>query len=419
MSVGLAEIQKGIAGVQGAVGDVRKILDDQSEKVATLEKSLAEGAARYEARLKAIEEAKASAGVATAGLLDPSKARFQRSFSFHDVLKKVSKIGLDKLSQCEYPADMRTKIMSTEVGADGAYTIPPQMAAELIERLKARQVLPSLGIRTYTVDEGFGQVLLPRHSAGATFNWIGEASTPTDSTPQFELPIASIKRNAAVVEVPNDLLRMNGVDLEDALLRDFIEDAALAADIAGLRGSGSSFQPRGVVNTPGVNSTGAGTPNGGPVTIDLLLELQRLVMEDNSRMASPGYVMHSNVWHQMMKIVENSQHIYPSVHYAPGVVEKPGQRILGHMIALSNQIPVNLVEGTSSNLSEIYFGDWSDLVQVRWGGLEVRVSKEAHNPTTGRSAYTQDLTFFLIIQKLDFVVRHAGSFAVVTDVASS
>lgn len=419
MSAGLAEISQGIAGVRAAVGDVRKGLDDQGTKMAAMETSLAEGASRYEARLKALEEQRAAAGVATPGLLDPSKAKFQRAWSFHDVLKKVSKIGLDKPSRCEYPDDMRAKIMSTEVGADGGYTIPTQMAAELIERLKAMQVLPKLGIRTYTVDEGFGQVLLPRHSAGATFNWIGEAATPADSTPQFELPIASIKRNAAVIEVPNDLLRMNGVDLEDALLRDFTEDAALAADIAGLRGSGSSFQPRGVVNTPGVNSTGAGTPNGGPVTIDLLLELQRLVMEDNSRMASPGYVMHSNVWHQMMKILENSQHIYPSVHYAPGVMEKPGQRVLGHNIGISNQIPVNLVEGTSSNLSEIYFGDWSDLVQVRWGGLEVRMSREAHNPTTGRSSFTQDLTFFLVIQKLDYVVRHAGSFAVVTDVAAS
>lgn len=419
MSAGLAEIGKGIEAVRGAVGDVRTALDAQATKVATIEKSLAEGAARYEARLKALEEQKAAMGVATPGLLLPGQARYQKAWCLHDVLKRVSGIGLNNLSKFPYPEDVRNKILSTEIGSDGAYTIPPLMAAELIERLKAMQVLPRTGMRRFTVDEGFGQVLLPRHSSGATFGWIGEAATPADSTPQFELPIASIKRNAAIIEVPNDLLKMNGVDLEDALVTDMVEDAALAADIAGLRGTGSSFQPRGVVNTPGINSASAGSPNGGPFNIDLAIELSRLVNEDNSRMRAPAYITHPNAWHQFLKQTEGSQHVFPSVFFAPGFAESPAPRVLGHPVFTTSQLPTNLVEGSSTNLTEVYFGDWSDLIEVRWGGLEIRVSREAHNPTTGRSAYTQDLTFFMVIQKMDYVVRHAGSFAVATDVLSS
>lgn len=408
MEKGLADVLEGVKGLRGDMAKFRGSVDD-----------LTKASEKHGAEIAALKERQASKGVVVPGLAGSEKGPYKYAFSLHDVLKKVSGIGKDKLSLCSYPEDAREKIMQGEIGTDGGFTIPPQFANELIERLKAMQVLTAAGMRMFTVDRNFGQVHMPRLQSGITIAEFGEVETPAVSTPQVELLVASAHKIAGVVEVSNDLLMMNAVQLEDALRRDFTEDGALRADLLGLRGTGASNQPRGIVNTPGIGSVDAGSPNGGPVTINLLLDLQKDVEGANSRMISPAYIMHSNVWHETLKIQQASQQVFPSVFFAPGLAAKPEPVLLGHPVLRSNQIPVDLVEGSSSNLSEVYFADFADLIQVRWGDLEIRVSREATHPTTGRSAFHNDLTVFLVLQRLDYIIRHPGSFSVATDVASS
>jgi HK97 family phage major capsid protein len=411
----LETIQEGVDNVEKSVGD----LGGEVTAIKTSVEELKTANEAHEAQIAAINEQRASQGAP--GIHGGEGSKHKYAFSLHDMLKHAAKITNGKENTLDCPADAREKIMSTEIGPDGAYTVPPEFAPELIERLKAEQVLVKAGMRTFTVDAGFGAVHLPRLESGMTIGEIGEAGVPAVSTPQVELLVANVKRIAGVVEVPNDLLRMNGVGLEDALRQDFIEDGALRADILGLRGTGASNQPRGIVNTPGIGSVVIGA-TGGPITIDLLLDLQKDVAGANSMMRRPAYIMHSNVWYNTLQITEDSKHVFPSVFFAPGIQEIPKMEagLLGHMALKSNQIPTNLEKSTSGQiLSEIYFGDWSDFIQVRWGNLELRTSREATHPTTGRSAFHQDLTVFLLIQRLDYVVRHPGSFSVITDVEAN
>lgn len=415
MGATLDQVAEGVEAIKGAQGEIKTSMDE----IDTASKA-------YEARLASIEEKLASADVAGFNGKGAKDSKFTHSFSLHDIMKKVSGIGLSKdsngvggLSQSRYPKEAREKIMSSEIGADGAFTIPPEFAGELIKRLKAMQVLTQAGMRVRTVDEGFGQLHLPRLTSGITFNEIGELTVPPASTPQVDVLIASQKKVAGVVEVPNDLLKMSGVDLENDLRQDFVEDGALRADLLGLTGTGTAFQPRGVSQTPNIGSVDAGSPNGGAITLDLMIDLQDEVFAANTRARSMAYILHSRVWHQFLKIVENSQHIFPSVFFAPGVAEKPMPRVLGAPVLNFNQLSITDVEGTSSNLSPVFFGDWSELMQVRWGSLEIRVTREATHPTTGRSAFHQDLTVFLVLQRLDYVVTQPGSFALAPDVASS
>ncbi len=257
---------------------------------------------------------------------------------------------------------------------------------------------------------------MPRLISGATYSEGGEIATPPLSTPQLDQLVANPKQSFTGIEMSLDLIGMNAVGLDDVILRDTTEDAALRADFLGLEGTGTASQPRGLFNTPGIGSVDAGNPNGGDIAIDLLIDLQKLVASANSNMRSTGYVMHSRLFYEIMKILENSQHIFPSVQFAPGVAARPAKQILGEPIGTFNELDVTRTKGSGTDQSAVYFGDWSDLMLVRWGTFSVKMTEEATHPTSGRSAFWQNLRAFRFSQTLDWIVRQAPSFAVSSDV---
>lgn len=424
--VSLETIQKGIGEVKeqqkGFVGTIEKL----QEEWKTTQEKLTAAADKVESEHKAWGEKMSDMGVFGFGDNDdPHKAKYQRAYSWTDFLKKVDahETGKGKpdqkntiFNQRPYPEEHFQKVMEAEISETGGHTIPDFMQNELIERLKSQQVLRRAGVRTITVPAGFGHFEVPVLATGVTFSEIGEIATPAVTTPNVELRTASPRRVAGGVEISNALIRQNAVDLDSAIITDATEDLGLRVDFLGLKGSGANNQPRGVLSTPGIGSIDAGNPDGGPVTIDLLLDLQKTIAAANSRERSTAFIMHSSIWYEILKITEASQHIFPSVHFTPGVAEKPVPRIVSADVLTFNELPTNLTKGSGTDLGELIYGDWSDLRQVIWGNMEVRTSREATNPVTGRSAFFNKVTHFLFEIETDYYVRHAGSFAVSTDV---
>lgn len=415
-------------GIQAVLDATQKVGDEVrtvQTSLETLEAAHNEYKQATDAKLEALQS-RAGGRIVAPGMPGAEAADYERSYSLHDILKRASGIGLDAdsngrggLSQVRYPADVRERIMQGDTNPNGGYLVPDLTSNEIIEELTAMTVLDKLGVRNFEVDPGFGQVQFPKLTGGPTVQWIGEAAAPAASDSGTGLITAQSKKVAALVEVSNDLLRMSNASVETILREQFMRDVALAVDIAGLRGTGGAFQPRGIVNTPGISSENAGDPNGGAITYDLLVDTEANVEAANSRMLSPGWCMHPRLWAQIRKLTAGSIPMFPNPNVGVGLQGELLRNMFGHTVELTTQIPTNLVEGSSTNLTELYFGDWADLVMVRWGGMEIRASRDAHNPVTGNSAYTQDLTFFIVIMRLDFIVRHAESFSVITDVASS
>jgi HK97 family phage major capsid protein len=319
-------------------------------------------------------------------------------------------------SHTPYPKENFEKLMSAEISTDGGFGVPEFMSPEIIERLKSQQVLREAGIRSFTVPANFGNFVVPILESGATYTEIGETATSSLSTPQLGLKTASPKRVSVGIEISNRLIETNGVNLDDIIVDDVVEDGALRADFLGLKGSGTSFQPRGVVNTPGIGSVIAGSPDGGPVTLDLLIDLQKEVNEANSHLRRTAYIMHSNIFFQILKITENSQHVVASPYFPPGHQGRPPKQIWGERILTFNELPIDLTKASGTDLGEIFFADWSDLVMVMWGQMEVSMTREATHPTSGRSAFWNKVTGFMFDMEIDYYMRHAASAAVSTDV---
>ncbi len=412
-----------IAGmVEGVATDQKTITTSMTELTAAHQD--------MQSRMTAHEEKMAALGVAGYGGVTPEKARYQKAFVLEDFLRvvhdKTLKQPVDEKSLLYtkakdagrelYPAEHFEKVMQGQIGPDGGFSIPEFMDTDIIERLKSASVLESMGIRSFTVPAGFGSFAVPRLISGATYSEGGEIATPPLSTPQLDQLVANPKQSFTGIEMSLDLIGMNAVGLDDVILRDTTEDAALRADFLGLEGTGTASQPRGLFNTPGIGSVDAGNPNGGDIAIDLLIDLQKLVASANSNMRSTGYVMHSRLFYEIMKILENSQHIFPSVQFAPGVAARPAKQILGEPIGTFNELDVTRTKGSGTDQSAVYFGDWSDLMLVRWGTFSVKMTEEATHPTSGRSAFWQNLRAFRFSQTLDWIVRQAPSFAVSSDV---
>ena len=88
----------------------------------------------------------------------------------------------------------------------------------------------------------------------------------------------------------------------------------------------------------------------------------------------------------------------------------------GYPVKKTTQIPVNL--GGGSDESEIYFADFADVVVGEVPGLILGVSTEA-SYTSGSStvsAFQNDQTLILAIERHDMNLRHLESVGVMTGV---
>ena len=229
-----------------------------------------------------------------------------------------------------------------------------------------------------------GDVKIPKKTAAASAAWIAtEGGAATES----EMTVGNVsmtpKTLGAFTDVTRQLMIQSSMDVE-ALIRDDLAQAiALAIDLAGLEGSGSSGQPTGILNTSGVNtvtSFAAANP-----TFAEVVTLETAIAEDNALMGNLAYILPASMY-GALKTTEKASGT------AQFVVE-PGGTINGYRSIVSNQ-------GTAGNL---YFGNFSDLLVGFFGGLDLVV-----DPYT---ASTTGTIRVVALQSMDVAVRHAVSFA--------
>jgi hypothetical protein len=78
-------------------------------------------------------------------------------------------------------------------------------------------------------------------------------------------------------------------------------------------------------------------------------------------------------------------------------------------VARTNQVRKNLTKGTGTNLSEVFFGDWSQVLVGEWGVVEI-----LPNPYAA-GLYEAGGIELRILQTLDIAVRHPQAFSVMSD----
>ena len=216
------------------------------------------------------------------------------------------------------------------------------------------------------------------------------------------------------------MLQQSTPDIEALVRADLAAAMALGIDKAIINGSGSSGQPRGVLNQSGIGSVAMGTngaafANSDPATagsgIDPLIDLESKLDIANALNGSLRYVTNAKVVAALKKLKDkNGEYLWGNA--AEDLQAGTVGMINGYGVARSNQVPSNLTKASGSNLSALLFGDWSQVLIGMWGGLEIL-------PNPYGAGYNSGAVDIRAMQTADVNIRHAESFSAITDIVTS
>lgn len=283
------------------------------------------------------------------------------------------------------------------------------VGSSFIEMLTNRLMVKTLGATVLT--DLSGNVAIPRQTAASTAYWVAEGGAPTESDQAFDQVTLTPHTAGAFTDYTRRLLLQSSIDVEAFVRLDLATRITTGIDLAAINGSGSSNQPRGILNTSGIGSVAGGT-NGAAPTLANIVALESAVAAANADVGSLAYLTNAKV-RGKLKTVDVSAAGAGKFLWGDAPTVQPGiGNLNGYRAGVSNQVPSNLVKGTSGAVcSAIIFGNWADLLIGMWSGLDVLVDPYS-NSTTG----TVRVVAF---QDIDIALRQAASFAAMVDALTS
>ena len=149
------------------------------------------------------------------------------------------------------PGDIGHKALSAGVAAAGGHLVPTTLLPGILEPLTATSALFQAGTPIEVLAAGAKTVTRPAVLSLPLPAWRNEAGNVAESDPVFRAATATPRSLAVRFKVSRELL-MDAPDMDETLSMVLGRALALALDRAGLIGSGTAPEPRGLRNTPGV-----------------------------------------------------------------------------------------------------------------------------------------------------------------------
>jgi HK97 family phage major capsid protein/HK97 family phage prohead protease len=294
------------------------------------------------------------------------------------------------------------------VGATGGSNLVATqlMAGSFIDILRHKALVMQMGA---TVLSGLvGNIAIPRQKGTSQVYWISpEGADVTESEGQFDLVSMSPKTVGAYNQITRQMLMQSTPDIELLVRNDVARVMGLGIDSAALVGTGTAGQPLGVFNQAGIGSVVGAGGNGTAISIDDMIDLETAVASSDADFGSLAYMTNAKVVGALKKLKSTTgQYLWTN---APGGQRgaTPGE-INGYTVARTNQVPSNLTKGTGTNLSAVYYGNWSDILIAEWGSMEILLNPYG----AGFKSGTLEMR---ALQAVDVNIRHAASFAVKSD----
>lgn len=229
-----------------------------------------------------------------------------------------------------------------------------------------------------------GNVDIPKKLTASSAAWVAtEGGSAGASEPTFGNVTMTPKDIAVYTDITRRARQQMSPDVEALIRMDIVMAMALGIDLAALEGSGASGQPRGVLNTVGINrptAFAAANPTYAEV-----VALETEVANDNALMGNLAYIIRTSMA-GALKTTEKFAGTGMTVW-------EPGNTLNGYQAIRSNQ-------GTAGNL---YFGNWSDLLIGFWSGLDLQFDYAALALSGGLR--------LIAFQTCDTAVRNPQSFA--------
>lgn len=363
------DIQARIKGLEDAIAEVKENLQEERR-----------------GHLPGVEVAKGSERDAF------SLARACRAISLKD-------FGAAPYEQ-EVFASMKAKAQSQGTDSAGGYIVPEEAILSVIEKLKAQVVAYELGAMDLAASGV--PLVIPRVSASAAGYWVSENATITPSDLTFEQLSLTPKTVAGLVVLSNLLLETGNPAADQIIEEDLAQQIGLAVDAAVLNG-GDSGEPSGIMSTGSVGTfTTSLTTTAAPTYGELLSAIDDLAT-GNALRGSLGWAIHPLALSQIRQVKsENAAAGTASLDVTRVAVSDGAEStILGYPYRVSTQMTAPTA---SVDTKSMLFGNWSDCLIARWGGMRLLAS------STSDEAFSKDQTHIRATCRVDVGLRHVESF---------
>lgn len=307
-------------------------------------------------------------------------------------------------------AEMQAMVRDLVAGtpsAGGNLVATELLGTSFIELLRNAMILDRLGV-TFLRDLN-GNIAIPSQTGAATYYFVGEGGSPTESQQSVGQVPLTPKTVGAYTDYTRRLLLQSSADVEAFVRADLALQMALGMQYGAFSGTGSNNEPTGLFNIVGVGSVAGGT-NGAAPTYDHVVDLETAVATANADIGNMSYVTNAKVRGKLRKTQEfastNGKPVWTSGR------ERGIGEVLGYDAYVTNAVPSNLTKGSASGVcSAIAFGNWADMVVGMWGGLDIMLDPYANATSGGKRV--------IALQDFDVNVRNVGSFAVMKDALTS
>lgn len=320
----------------------------------------------------------------------------------------------------------------------GGSFVPDQVIPDLIGGIYKQMVLVKMageGTQRVSVLDGLtgAPVRIPRWDRGMSAQWIGEEKAPTATKAKTGSVNANPKKVAIAGEITKELLMMADSSFSRLWEQEFSLTVAEELDRVGLYGTGTEYQPRGIVQTPGIRVYSAqkkgygvlGTDalggaafqadwTGAEVDFKLMDEGIDLVMlEDDVRLdASAAWISSPRFFKRLKNRKSDQYSMQPEIKQlyvvGPPIMSDARLREMIGDFDYTNHIKSNKKPGASINapsasgtakFTDLFRALWSTIVFCRWGGVEI---DDDGGVGTG---FLKDVTNVKLTMICDFVVR--------------
>ncbi len=291
-------------------------------------------------------------------------------------------------------------------GSEGGVNVQTSVGS-IIDVLLPKTVLRGLGVQQ--LSGLVGNLDMPTASTVPSAGWNTENGSATEKSPTFSKITFSPKRLAAYIQVSNQLMLQSSNSI-DAYVRNWLLNAmAQSLESAAIKGGGSN-EPTGIIANSNVNVTFAGgatsnstNANGiAPVWADVI-NLMKAIENSNGTMIN--YLTNPKVKAALQTIPRQSSGVEGNFIWPAGANE-----LNGYGAATTTLVPSNLSKGSSSTLSALIAGDFSQMMVANWGGLELTV-----DPYSGATA---GLTNVVLNAYMDVNLLQPTAFAVCKDIVA-
>ena len=292
----------------------------------------------------------------------------------------------------------------------GGFLVPEDFSAELIPLLRENTVVLALGAREVPMPHG--NLVIPRHTAGATVNYVGEAAAAsTNATkPALGQLRLSAKIAKAIVAISNQLLKTAALSADEWVRDDLVKALSVRLDKSALVEKGTEFTPRGIIYTPGITDV---TVNAA-VTADTMSGFFKALWDAKVpvRMSDLGTTFNQTLWQDYYDLKDSNGNYYFRDEMNSG-------KLMGVPFQVSQQIP-NLT--TTNNPTYQVVGDFREVIIGRTGQMEIDTSSEAaYKDESGTlvGAFDNYETLIRLVDSHDVGVRQLGAVAVSDDIHTS